>query len=149
MMFSELFAIRMGVRGAEVRFGADFHCYQSLLMKMTTTIRRVMMMIGNDYVGDDDYYEDDEDDEDDGDSDDRNLLFHNCLVCHGKVDKGVDQGDAAGEEKKSDAVLQAVGDRTHHKPDRWQGRAQTRRGGSVQAWLDRKINKTTPENKLW
>ena len=41
------------------------------------------------------------DDEDDGDDDDddRNLLFHNCLVCHGKVDKGVDQGDAAGEEK--------------------------------------------------
>ena len=109
----------------------------------------VMMMIGNDYVGDDDYYEDDEDDEDDGDNDDRNLLFHNCLVCHGKVDKGVDQGDAAGEEKKFDAVLNTVGDRTHHKPDRWQGRAQTRRGGSVQAWLDRKINKTTPENKLW
>ena len=44
------------------------------------------------------------------------------------------------EKKKSDAVLDAVGDRTHHKPDRWQGRAQTRRRGSVQAWLDRKIN---------
>ena len=49
---------------------------------------------GDDDVGDDDYEEDD-----DGDDDDRNLLFHNCLVCHGKVDKGVDQGDAAGEEK--------------------------------------------------
>ena len=47
----------------------------------------------DDDVGDDDY------DDDDGDYDDRNLLFHNCLVCHGKVDKGVDQGDAAGEEK--------------------------------------------------
>ena len=56
----------------------------------------VMMMIGNDDVGDDDY---DEDDENDGDNGDRNLLFHNCLVCHRKVDKGVDQGDAAGEEK--------------------------------------------------
>ena len=44
------------------------------------------------------------------------------------------------EKKKSDAVLDTVGDRTHHKPGRWQGRAQTRRGGSVQAWLDRKTN---------
>ena len=53
--------------------------------------------IGNDDVGDDD--DDDDYDEDGGDDDDRNLLFHNCLVCHGEVDKGVDQGDAAGEEK--------------------------------------------------
>ena len=90
MMFSELFAIRMGVRGAEVRFGADFHCYQSLLMKMTTTIRMVMMMIGNDYVGDDDYDDYDEDDEDDEDDGDDDVVG----TCHGrKQQRGVGNDD--------------------------------------------------------